>query len=82
MKDKELNKLLRQMTLEEKLVSEKIIDEAVLRILKLKNKLGLFENPYKNLDSEIEKKILLNEKHLRKARELTAKTFVLLKIVF
>ncbi len=65
--------------IEEKLVSEEIIDEAVLRILKLKNKLGLFENPYKDLDSEIEKKTLLNEKHLRKARELTAKTFVLLK---
>lgn len=64
---------------EEKLVSEEIIDEAVLRILKLKNKLGLFENPYKYLDNKVEKKTLLNEENLKKARELTAKTFVLLK---
>ena len=64
---------------EEKVISEEIINEAVLRILKLKNKLGLFENPYKNLDSEMENKILLSEENLKKARELTAKTFVLLK---
>ncbi len=64
---------------EEKMISEEIIDEAVLRILKLKNKLGLFENPYKNLDSDMEKRILLSEENLKKARELTAKTFVLLK---
>lgn len=64
---------------EEKMISEEIIDEAVLRILKLKNKLGLFENPYKNLDSDMENRILLSEENLKKARELTAKTFVLLK---
>lgn len=64
---------------EEKLISEEIIDEAVLRILKLKNKLGLFENPYKNLDNEMEEKTLLNKENLKKARELTSKTFVLLK---
>lgn len=64
---------------EEKQVLEEIIDEAVLRILRLKNKLGLFENPYKYLDNEAENKTLLNEENLKKARELTAKTFVLLK---
>ncbi len=64
---------------EEGLVSEDIIDEAVLRVLKLKNKLGLFENPYKNMDYYLEKKVLLSEENFKKARELTAKTFVLLK---
>ena len=64
---------------EEGLVDEDIIDEAVLRVLKLKNKLGLFENPYKNINCHLEQEILLNEENLKKARELTAKTFVLLK---
>ena len=63
----------------EKKISEEIIDEAVFRILKLKNDLGLFENPYKNLDNEKEKRTLLNKENRKKARTLTAKTFVLLK---
>ena len=65
--------------LNEKKISEEIIDEAVFRILKLKNDLGLFENPYKNLDNEKEKRTLLNKENRKKARTLTAKTFVLLK---
>ena len=64
---------------EENVISEKLIDEVVLRILKLKNKLGLFEDPYKNLDTEKEEKFLSNKENLEKARKLTAKTFVLLK---
>lgn len=64
---------------DEKKISEKIIDEAVFRILKLKNDLGLFENPYRNLDNEKEKRTLLNKENRIKARTLTAKTFVLLK---
>lgn len=64
---------------EENIVKEELIDEAVLRILKLKNRLGLFEDPYKNLDNEVEKKILLSKENHERARELTAKTFVLLK---
>ena len=39
---------------EEKLVSEELIDDAVLRVLRLKNSLGLFENPYKNIDNREE----------------------------
>ena len=34
-------------------LSQKQIDEAVLRILNLKNDLGLFENPYKDLNEAI-----------------------------
>lgn len=64
---------------EENIIKEELIYEAVLRILKLKNKLGLFEDPYKNLDNEAEKKIILSKENHKRARELTAKTFVLLK---
>ena len=34
--------------IEEGKVDEKLLDEAVLRVLELKNKLGLFENPFKD----------------------------------
>lgn len=64
---------------EEGKVPEAILDESVLRVLSLKNKLGLFENPYGNIDEEREKKILKSQEHLEKARKLTAETFVLLK---
>ena len=37
---------------EEGEVDEHLIDECCLRILELKNKLGLFENPYKDADAE------------------------------
>lgn len=33
-------------------IDEKLVDEAVLRILTLKNKLGLFENPYRDADEK------------------------------
>ena len=64
---------------EEGKVPEEIVDESVFRVLSLKNKLGLFENPYGNINEEREKKILKSQEHLEKARELTAETFVLLK---
>ena len=35
-------------------ISQKLVDEAVMRVLQLKNKLGLFENPYKDADEQIE----------------------------
>ena len=59
-------------------VDEKLIDEAVMRILKLKNALGLFENPY-NGSAEEEKRLLLCEEHRKKARAAAAASFVLLK---
>lgn len=65
--------------IEEGKVPEAVLDESVLRVLTLKNKLGLFENPYGNTNEEREKKILKCKEHLQKARELTAETFVLLK---
>ena len=60
-------------------VDETLVDEAVLRILKLKNDLGLFENPYKDASEEDEKNLILCDAHRAAAREAAAKTFVLLK---
>lgn len=64
---------------EEKLISEEPIDDAVLRVLRLKNSLGLFEDPYKNIDNREEKVFLSNKENLELARKLTTKTIVLLK---
>ena len=60
-------------------VSEALLDEAVLRVLELKNKLGLFENPYKDADEEMEKKLHLCPEHRKAAREAATETFVLLE---
>jgi beta-glucosidase len=67
-----------------KLVAEKkievsLIDEAVFRILKLKNKLGLFENPYKDAAEEEEKQLLLCKEHREAAKEAAMESMVLLK---
>ncbi|MFC5466561.1 glycoside hydrolase family 3 N-terminal domain-containing protein [Lederbergia graminis] len=56
-----------------------LLDEAVLRILTLKDKLGLFENPYRGADEQLEQEVILSEPHRKVARELAAKSCVLLK---
>ncbi len=63
----------------QKLIDERLIDEAVLRILTLKNRLGLFENPYKDGSEEDENKLLLCTAHRQQARDCAEKSFVLLK---
>jgi beta-glucosidase len=50
-----------------------------MRVLKLKNDLGLFENPFKDGSAEKEKEVLLCKEHRSLAREMAAKSFVLLK---
>lgn len=60
-------------------IREELIDEACLRILRLKNNLGLFENPYKDADQKKEKECILCEEHRKLAREAAKKSFVLLK---
>lgn len=64
---------------EEGTVPEGVLNESVMRVLTLKNKLGLFENPYGNIDEEREKRILKSKENLEEARRQTAETFVLLK---
>ena len=53
------------------------LDEAVLRVLELKNALGLFENPY--IDIEKATGIGATEESLKLARECARKSIVLLK---
>lgn len=60
-------------------VDEKLIDEAVMRILALKDKLGLFENPYRGADETLEKELILSDEHRQAARELAVKSSVLFK---
>lgn len=60
-------------------VEEKLLNEAVLRILELKNDLGLFENPHRGADIEREKEVILSEAHRKAAREIAAKSIVLLE---
>lgn len=69
---------LKEICLENKEIEEKV-NESVLRILRLKNKLGLFENPYGNTDVEKEKTYIMNSENLKEAKKLTQETFVLLK---
>ena len=42
----------------------------VFVLLRLKNKLGLFENPYKDADQKKEQEYILCEEHRKLAREL------------
>ncbi len=64
---------------EEGAVEEALVDEAVLRILRLKNRLGLFENPYKDADPEGEKRYILCAEHRALARRAATESAVLLK---
>lgn len=63
----------------EEVVEEGLIDEAVLRILKLKEELGLFEDPFRGADAEKEKQLVLCDEHRKAAREAAKKSIVLLK---
>ncbi|MCF0179449.1 MAG: glycoside hydrolase family 3 C-terminal domain-containing protein [Bacteroidales bacterium] len=58
-------------------VTEADIDRAVKNVLRLKFRLGLFENPYVNPDEA--KNIVGNEKNQELAREVARKSVVLLK---
>ncbi len=69
---------LKELCLENREIENKV-NESVLRILTLKNKLGLFENPYGNANEEKEKTYIMNSINLEKAKKLTQETFVLLK---
>ncbi|MBR2055190.1 MAG: beta-glucosidase BglX [Clostridia bacterium] len=60
-------------------VPESLIDESCLRVLELKNKLGLFENPYKDLSADDEAALLLCEEHKKAAQACAELSFVLLK---
>ena len=60
-------------------VSESQIDEAVSNILRVKFKLGLFEDPYRYSSVEREKKESMKPENIRTAREMAQRSMVLLK---
>src|SRR6266446_10397558 len=57
--------------------SQATIDEAVRRILRIKFRLGLFEHPY--VDETRERSVILSSANVAAARELAARSMVLLK---
>jgi beta-glucosidase len=60
-------------------VAINLIDDAVRRVLELKFKLGLFDNPYLYSDIEHEKNSIRSATHLEVARDMARKSIVLLK---
>ena len=60
-------------------ISPKALDEAVMRVLELKNELGLFENPYHGADEEAEERLYLCPEHREIARRAAEESAVLLK---
>lgn len=57
----------------------KLLDEAVLRILRVKEQLGLFDKPMQYHDVEREKASLLSAEHRESARMVARQSLVLLK---
>ena len=63
----------------EGVVSENLLDEAVMRVLRLKNRLGLFEDPYRGASPESEALLFCRPETLDLAREAAEQAVVLLK---
>ncbi len=60
-------------------LDERVVDEAVRRVLRAKYRLGLFKDPYRYSDEGRERKRILRSEYRRAARELARKSLVLLK---
>lgn len=60
-------------------VSEKTIDESVRRILRIKFRLGLFDDPYKYCDSEREKNTIMSKQIVQATLQTAREAMVLLK---
>ena len=60
-------------------VDEKLVDDAVRRILRVKFRLGLFDDPYKYCDEEVEKSEMYSQANQQVALEAAQKSIVLLK---
>ena len=66
-----------EQLVKEKKVSMAVIDNAVRNVLRMKFRLGLFENPY--ADVAREKRVVFNPENVKFARDVAASSFVLLK---
>lgn len=60
-------------------VSMENLDAAVLRVLRLKNKLGLFERPVRNDDNKVQQSALGRPEHMEVALKAAQKSCILLK---
>ncbi|MCM2676898.1 beta-glucosidase BglX [Alkalicoccobacillus plakortidis] len=65
--------------IKEKKLDESLLNEAVERVLHLKNDLGLFEDPYRGTSEKREKSTLGHASHKELARTVAEKSSVLLK---
>lgn len=65
--------------IKERLVDEKLVDDAVRYVLRLKFDLGLFDDPFRFSDIKREKAVLTDPSHRRFALEMAEKSIVLLK---
>lgn len=63
---------------EEGKIDEQLIDQAVRRILRVKFKMGLFEDPYRYSNKDLKKTVPYDE-HRKTARDIARKSIVLLK---
>ncbi len=63
----------------EKKVPERVLDEAVRRILRVKFEKGLFDDPYRACDAARRDRALWAPAHLAAARDIARKSIVLLK---
>ncbi|MGV8827240.1 MAG: beta-glucosidase BglX [Breznakibacter sp.] len=65
--------------LEEGKINISQIDAMVRRILRVKEQLGLFDDPYRYCDVEKQKKMTLHPDHLAASRDVARKSIVLMK---
>lgn len=70
----ELTKLVKEGKVEEKL-----IDDAVRRILRVKFELGLFDDPYRYCDEKREQKVIGSQENKEAVLDMAKKSIVLLK---
>lgn len=72
------NLFLKKMV-EEHVVSENIINDAVRRILTLKYQMGIMDDPYRYIRPDQAKELIYSEEHLKLAREMAGESIILLK---
>lgn len=60
-------------------ITEQQINKMVRRILRVKFRLGLFDNPYQYCDKEAEKNNVYTDEHLAASRNIAKRSIVLLK---
>ncbi|MHC1777125.1 MAG: beta-glucosidase BglX [Lentimicrobium sp.] len=65
--------------LDDKRITIQQIDEMVGRILLVKYKLGLFDNPFQYCDKQREKELTMHPDHIAAAREIAKKSIVLMR---